>query len=279
MEPRGAIGHYDTATERYELFTGSQGSHTLRGWLANDVFRLPEDRFHVVSPDVGGGFGMRLFLMNEHALVLFAAHTLGRPVKWIADRTEGFASDLHGRDHLTRAELALDADGRFLAIRVDVRANLGAYCSQMGAFIPTQAGAAMIVGVYTFGAATMRTRGVVTNSTPIDAYRGAGRPEAAYMLDRLIDVAARETGLPRDAIRRRNMIPPDALPYRTVLGRTYDSGHFAAVLDRALARADWAGFEARRAAAAERGRLRGIGGRRTIDLAALEAAEAGRTVP
>ncbi|MBB4285229.1 xanthine dehydrogenase family protein molybdopterin-binding subunit [Roseospira goensis] len=259
MEPRGALGHYDTATERYELVTGSQGSHTLRGWLAKHVFKLPEERFHVVSPDVGGGFGMRLFLMNEHALVLFAAHALGRPVKWIADRTEGFASDLHGRDHLTHAALALDAEGRFLALRVDVRANLGAYCSQMGAFIPTQAGAAMIVGVYTIGAATMRTRGVMTTSTPVDAYRGAGRPEAAYMLDRLIDVAARETGLARDDIRRRNMIPPDTLPYKTALGRTYDSGHFSAILDRALKRADWAGFEDRRAAAAARGLLRGIG--------------------
>ena len=197
MEPRGAIGHYDEARERYELFTGSQGSHSLRGWLAKHVFGIEEDRLRVVSPDVGGGFGMRLFLMNEHALVLFAARAVGRPVKWIADRSEGFASDLHGRDHLTRAEMALDDQGRILGVRVDVRANIGAYCSQMGAFIPTMAGAAMIVGVYDIPAATMRSRGVMTTTTPTDAYRGAGRPEASYMLERLMDAAARRLGVPR----------------------------------------------------------------------------------
>ncbi len=259
MEPRGAIGRFDADAERYELFTGSQGSHTLRGWLARHVLKIPEDRLRVVSPDVGGGFGMRLFLMNEHALVLFAARALGRPVKWIAERAEGFASDLHGRDHLTRAELALDADGRFLAVRVDVRANIGAYCSQMGAFIPTMAGAAMIVGVYRFRAATMRSRGVMTSTTPTDAYRGAGRPEAAYMLDRLIDVAARRLAVAPDELRRRNLIPPEALPFKTVMGRTIDSGDFRAMLDRALARADWAGAEGRKANARAAGRMRGIG--------------------
>jgi carbon-monoxide dehydrogenase large subunit len=259
MEPRGAIGRFDPEADRYELFTGSQGSHTLRGWLAEHVFKVPEERIRVVSPDVGGGFGMRLFLMNEHALVMAAAKALGRPVKWIADRSEGFASDLHGRDHLTRAELALDADGRFLAIRADVRANLGAYCSQNAAFIPTMAGAAMIVGVYAFKAATYRARGVISNSTPVDAYRGAGRPEAAYLLERLVEAAARETGLSVDEIRRRNFIPADAMPYTTALGRTYDSGDFATVLEEGLRDADWAGFEGRRAAAAAAGRLRGIG--------------------
>jgi len=259
MEPRGAVGRFDPAAERYELFTGSQGSHSLRDWLARDVLNIPPERLRVVSPDVGGGFGMRLFLMNEHALVLFAARAVGRPVKWIAERAEGFASDLHGRDHLTRADLALDSDGRFLAVRVDVRANIGAYCSQMGAFIPTMAGAAMIVGVYPFRAATMRSRGVMTTTTPTDAYRGAGRPEAAYMLDRLIDVAARRLGVASDDLRRRNLIAPDALPFKTVMGRTIDSGDFRAILDRALTRADWAGVAARKAESRAAGLLRGIG--------------------
>jgi len=259
MEPRGAIGHYDTATNRYELFTGSQGSHNLRASLAKGVFKLPEDRFRVVCPDVGGGFGTRLFVMSEHVLVLFAAKALGRPVKWIADRSEGFASDLHARDHLTHVALALDAESRFLALRVDLRANIGAFCSQMGAFIPTSAGAAMSVGVYDIPAATVRSRGVMTNSVATDAYRGAGRPEAAYMLERVIDAAAVETGLSRDEIRRRNFIPPEALPYKTALGHVYDSGDFAAMMDRALAKADWAGFEARRAESRTKGRLRGIG--------------------
>ncbi|KAA5605935.1 xanthine dehydrogenase family protein molybdopterin-binding subunit [Roseospira marina] len=260
MEPRGAIGHFDTATDRYELYTGSQGSHNLRETLAKAVFHLPEERFRVVCPDVGGGFGTRLFVMSEHVLVLFAAKALGRPVKWIAERTEGFASDLHARDHRTRAELALDDTGRFLALRVDIRANMGAFCSQFGAFIPTSAGAAMSVGVYTIGTATVRSRGVMTNTVGTDAYRGAGRPEAAYMLERLIDVAAAETGVARDAIRRRNFIPPEALPYTSALGHVYDSGDFAAILDRAMAKADWAaGFEARRAVRAAAGRLRGIG--------------------
>ncbi|MBB4266745.1 xanthine dehydrogenase family protein molybdopterin-binding subunit [Roseospira visakhapatnamensis] len=259
LEPRGAIGRYDPEAGRYVLITGSQGSHGLRQALAGAVFRVPEDRFHVICPDVGGGFGMRLFVMNEHALVVFAARAVGRPVKWIAERAEGFASDLHGRDHLTRAELALDAEGRFLAIRVDMRANLGAYCSEHAAFITTRAGAAMIVGAYDFAAATLRARGVMTNSTPTDAYRGAGRPEAVYLLERLVDRAARVLDLPPDEIRRRNLIPTEALPKTTVLGRTYDSGGFAAILDRALVKADRAGFPARRAAAAGAGRLRGLG--------------------
>jgi carbon-monoxide dehydrogenase large subunit len=259
MEPRGAIGQVEAETDRLVLYTGSQGSHNLRAALAKGVFHLPEERFRVVCPDVGGGFGTRLFLMSEHVLVLFAARALGRPVKWIAERSEGFASDLHSRDHLTHAELALNAEGRFLGLRVDIRANIGAFCSQFGAFVPTAAGGAMYVGLYAIPAAHVRARGVMTNTVATDAYRGAGRPEAAYLIERLVDVAAAETGLSRDDIRRRNLIPPDALPFRTALGHAYDSGDYAAMMDRALARADWAGFEARRAASAAAGRLRGIG--------------------
>ncbi|MQX37100.1 xanthine dehydrogenase family protein molybdopterin-binding subunit [Roseospira navarrensis] len=259
MEPRGAIGAFDDADGRYTLYTGSQGSHNLRAVLAKSVFRLPEDRFRVVCPDVGGGFGTRLFLMSEHVLVLVAARQLGRPVKWIAERAEGFASDLHARDHLTHAELAMDADGRFLGLRVDIRANLGAFCSQFGAFIPTMAGGAMYVGLYDIPAATVRSRGIMTNTVATDAYRGAGRPEAAYLLERLVDVAAAETGLSRDEIRRRNLIGPDALPHTTALGHVYDSGDFAGLMARAMARADWTGFPARRAESEAAGRLRGIG--------------------
>ncbi|EKV32820.1 Aerobic-type carbon monoxide dehydrogenase [Caenispirillum salinarum AK4] len=259
LEPRGALGEYDAAEERFTLTTGSQGSHTLQGWLCQSVLKVPPEKLRVISPDVGGGFGMRLFLFNEHALVLAAARKVGRPVKWVAERTEGFLADTHGRDHLSHAELALDAEGRFLGMRVDTRANVGAYVSQMGAFVPTMAGTAMLPGVYTIPTAYARVRVMTTNTAPVDAYRGAGRPEASYVIERLADAAAEATGLPRDEIRRRNFIPSDAMPYKTALGRTYDSGEFARLMDEAMRRAGWAGFEDRRADAARRGRLRGIG--------------------
>jgi len=259
LEPRGAIGDYDAETGRYTLISGSQGSHTLRGWLASGVFKVPEEQIHVISPDVGGGFGMRLFLFSEHALVMYAARKLGRPVKWIAERSEGFLSDTHGRDQVSHAELALDADGRFLALRVDTLGNVGAYVSQMGAFVPTMAGTGMLTGAYAIPVAHARVRAVTTNTAPVDAYRGAGRPEAAYLIERLVDVAARDLGLPRDEIRRRNLIPAGAMPYTTALGKTYDSGDFVRLMETAMARADWAGFEARRAEAKARGKLRGLG--------------------
>jgi carbon-monoxide dehydrogenase large subunit len=259
LEPRGALGEYDAGADRFTLTTGSQGSHTLQGWLCEHVLKVPTNRLRVVSPDVGGGFGMRLFLFNEHALVLLAARAVGRPVKWVAERTEGFLADTHGRDHLTHAELALDANGRFLAMRVDTRANVGAYVSQMGAFVPTMAGTAMLPGVYAIPAAHARVRVITTNTAPVDAYRGAGRPEASYVIERLVDAAAAATGLAREEVRRRNFIPPEAMPFKTALGRTYDSGDFARLMDDAMRRAGWATIEDRRAEAASRGRLRGIG--------------------
>ncbi|MBY0430524.1 MAG: molybdopterin-dependent oxidoreductase, partial [Rhodospirillales bacterium] len=225
LEARGALGHVDE-TGRLVLTTGSQGSHQLQEWLCDQVFRIPRQSLRVICPDVGGGFGLRLFLFPEHVLVLFAARRLGRPVKWIADRSEAFLADSHGRGHVSHAELALDRDGRFLAIRVETVADLGACLSQYAAFIPTGGGSAMLVGAYTFEAAHVRVRGAMTNTAPVDAYRGAGRPEAAYLLERLIDVAAREMGLAPDGIRRRNFIPPQAMPYRTALGLAYDSGEF-----------------------------------------------------
>ncbi len=257
LETRGAIGEVDERG-RLVLTTGSQGSHSLRDSLC-EVFGAEPADFRVICPDVGGGFGMRLFLFPEHVLVLHAARLLGRPVKWIADRSEAFLADTHGRDHVTRAELALDADGRILALRVDTLANLGGYVSQYGAFVPSQAGVGMMPGVYTMRAMCVRVRGVLTNTAPVDAYRGAGRPEALYLIERMVDAAARKLHLAPDEIRRRNFIPPDAMPYRTIGGHTYDSGEFAAAMDEAMRRADWAGFVQRRTESERRGRFRGIG--------------------
>ncbi|MBW8268421.1 xanthine dehydrogenase family protein molybdopterin-binding subunit [Caldovatus aquaticus] len=259
MEARAALAHYDQATGRFTLHTNTQGSWLVRGLLANAVFRLPEDRFRVLTPDVGGGFGMKLFLYPEHVLVCFAARRLGRPVKWTSERTEAFLSDTHGRDNVTEGELALDKDGRFLALRTRNYANMGAYLSTFAPFIPTGAGTKVLASVYGFQAVHARVIGVLTNTVPVDAYRGAGRPESNYLVERLIDTAARELGLDRIELRRRNMVPPSAMPYVSAMGQRYDSGDFVRVMETALARADWAGFPARRAEAARRGRRRGIG--------------------
>lgn len=256
LEPRGAIGAMEDG--RFVLYTGSQGSHTLQGHLA-EVLHRPATDIRVVCPDVGGGFGMRLFLFSEHVLVLHAARLLRRPVKWIGDRSEAFLADTHGRDHLTHAEMALGRDGRILALRVDTLANLGGYVAQYGAFVPTWAGAGMLPGVYGMEALHVRVRGVMTNTAPVDAYRGAGRPEACYVIERMVDLAARRLGLAPDEMRRRNFIPPKAMPYRTPGGHTYDSGEFAAAMDEAMRRADWAGFAQRRTESERAGRFRGVG--------------------
>ncbi|TAN56566.1 MAG: xanthine dehydrogenase family protein molybdopterin-binding subunit, partial [Magnetospirillum sp.] len=223
------------------------------------VLGLAADRLDVITPDVGGGFGLKGAPFPEQVMALVAARRLGQPVKWTADRTESFLSDTHGRGHVSTARLALDADGRFLGLDVETVADLGAYVSLYGAFIPTLAGTGMLTGVYHIPAFHGRVRCVHTNTSPVDAYRGAGRPEAAYLIERLVDVAARDSGLSPIEIRRRNFIPPEAFPYATPGQHTYDSGAFARVMDEALRRADWAGFEARRAEAKGRGRLRGIG--------------------
>jgi len=259
MEPRGALGAYDAAEDRFTLYTSTQGSHAIRRLLAATVFRFAEHRIRVVTPDVGGGFGMKLFLYPEHGLVLYATRKLGRPVKWIGERGESFLSDAQGRDNVTRARLALDADLNFLAIDVETTANLGAYLSNFGTFIPTMAGTAMLAGVYRTPAAVVRVKGVYTNTVPVDAYRGAGRPEANYALERLVDYAARQLGVAPAELRRRNFIPPEAMPFKTVLGMTYDSGEFAKNLADALKHADADGFAARKAQSAARGKLRGFG--------------------
>ncbi|MGH6967864.1 MAG: xanthine dehydrogenase family protein molybdopterin-binding subunit, partial [Stellaceae bacterium] len=259
MEPRGALGVYDAAEERFTLYTSTQGSHAIRRLLAANVFKLAENRIRVVTPDVGGAFGMKLFLYPEHGLVLHAARKLGRPVKWIGERGESFLSDAQGRDNVTRARLALDADLNFLAVDVETTANLGAYLSNFGTFIPTMAGTAMLAGVYRMSAAVVRVKGIYTNTVPVDAYRGAGRPEANYALERLVDHAARQLGVAPAELRRRNFIPPEAMPFKTVLGMTYDSGEFARNLADALKRADADGFPARKAQSEARGKLRGLG--------------------
>jgi aerobic carbon-monoxide dehydrogenase large subunit len=258
MEPRGALGAYDAGDGRYTLHVSSQGSHWIQRWVA-EVLKLPRDRLRVITNDVGGGFGMKAVSYPEYAAVLWAAKQVGRPVKWISDRAEAFLSDTQGRDHVTEAELALDAQARFLGLRVKTIANMGGQLSNYAPYIPTFVGAPMNVGVYQISAAHVSVRGAMTNTVPVEAYRGAGRPEAAYMIERLVDEAARAVGLAPDEIRRRNMIPASAMPYETALDEEYDSGEFARLMEECMTLADWAGFPARRAASQAKGKLRGIG--------------------
>ncbi len=259
MEPRAAIGDYDPTTEDYTLYTTSQNPHVIRLLMGAFVLHLPEHKLRVVAPDVGGGFGSKIFHYAEEAIVTWAAGRVKRPVKWTAERTESFMTDAHGRDHVTKARLAMDADGKFLALHVQTLANMGAYLSTFATSVPTYLYATLLAGVYTTPTVYAEVKAVFTNTVPVDAYRGAGRPEATFLLERLVDVAAAETGMDRIEIRRRNFIPNDAFPYQTPVALQYDSGDYTATLDQALKTADWAGFEARRAEAKARGRLRGIG--------------------
>ncbi len=259
IEPRAAIGEYDRATGDHTLYTTSQNPHLTRLLLGAFSFGVPEHKLRVVAPDVGGGFGSKIFHYAEEVLVLWAARRLGRPVKWTAQRSESFVSDAHGRDHVTHGELAVDADGRFLGLRVSTVANMGAYLSTFAPAIPTYLYATLLAGCYRTPAIYAEVRAVFTNTAPVDAYRGAGRPEAAYVLERLVDGAARELGLDRAEIRRRNFIPSDAFPYATPVALEYDSGNYQATLDAALDRSRYAGFEERRGEARRRGKLRGIG--------------------
>jgi aerobic carbon-monoxide dehydrogenase large subunit len=257
IEPRAAIGTYDAATDRLDLLLTGQGVHSLRRQLAEAVFNMPPDHITVRAPDVGGGFGVKNFLYPEWVLVLWAARRLGCPVKWTAERGEEFVSCAQGRDNYTRARLALDRDGRFLALDVDTVANLGAYVSTNGPGSSTNSPASAMGGVYDIPAVFMAVRGVFTNTLPIDAYRGAGKPEANYLIERLADSAARRLALDPVELRRRNLI--SRFPYKSALGVTIDCGRFAANLDEMAQRLLTDGFAARRRAAAERGRLRGLG--------------------
>lgn len=255
MEARGCNIAFDGKT--LTVYQGCQSVHVLRDRLAKSVNMDPQD-VHFISPDVGGAFGLKFFLQCEPVVAAFAAIQCGRPVKWTGDRSESFLSDLHGRDHLTTGKLALDGDGRIQAMRVSIQANLGAYCSQAGPAIPWF-GACMTTGCYDIGTAYVDVEMIVTNTVPVDAYRGAGRPEAAYLIERLMDKAAQQLGLTPAEIRRRNFIRPEQFPYTTQTGRAYDSGEYARLMDAALERADWDGFEARRNRSAASGKLRGIG--------------------
>jgi carbon-monoxide dehydrogenase large subunit len=259
MEGRAALAEYDPASRRFTLHAGTQGSWLIKDLLAKSVFHLPPENFRVVTPDVGGGFGMKIFLYGEYALCCWAARRLSRPVKWAAERMEAFQSDTQGRANLTTGELALDAEGKFLALRTRNLADMGAYLSTFAPFIPCGAGTKVLASVYGFQAIYANVLGVLTNTVPVDAYRGAGRPESNYLVERLIDAAARELGIDRIELRRRNMVPQSAMPHTTPVGQNYDSGDFNQVLDKAMAKSDWAGFAARRAASAAKGLRRGIG--------------------
>ena len=259
MEPRAATGDFDPASGDYTLYTTSQNPHVIRLLMGAFVLHIPESKLRVYAPDVGGGFGSKIYHYAEEAIVTWAAGKLKRPVRWTADRSESFMSDAHGRDHHSHAELALDKDGKFLALRVDTTANMGAYLSTFASCIPTYLYATLLAGVYTTPAIYVEVKAVFTNTVPVDAYRGAGRPEATFLLERLVDVAAREMGMDRVEIRRRNFIPTNAFPYQTPVALQYDSGDYFSTLEQAQKAADWAGFEARRAEARKRGKLRGIG--------------------
>jgi carbon-monoxide dehydrogenase large subunit len=250
LEPRAALAVPDRG--RIALHTATQAPHILREQLAR-VLHLPKEAVRILVGEIGGGFGQRMFLAPEHAAVAEAARRLDAPVRWIGTRAENLLADTHGRDQHAAGELALDAEGRFLALRVDVVANAGAYLANYGAIVPTRAGTRILTGCYDIPAACIDVRLVLTNTAPVDAYRGAGRPETLFNLERLVDVAAAELGLDPVAIRRRNLVPARAMPYRTALGETYDSGDFPGMLEAALEAADWAGFPARRAAAEARG--------------------------
>ncbi|HYB10155.1 MAG TPA: xanthine dehydrogenase family protein molybdopterin-binding subunit [Alphaproteobacteria bacterium] len=257
IEPRAAIGSYDMASDRLHLLLTGQNVHGIRRQLAEFVFRVPEDRIAVTAPDVGGGFGMKNFLYPEWVLVLWAARRFGRPVKWIGERTEDFVSSTQGRDNNTRARLALDGTGRFLALEVSTIANQGAYLSSYGPLSATTAPSTAMGGVYAIPAIFMDVQGAFTNTVPVDAYRGAGKPEANYLIERLVDLAARTIGFDPFELRRLNVI--DKLPYRSALGMLIDSGRFGENIADAAIHADRSGFDARKKAAAQQGRLRGLG--------------------
>ena len=271
MEPRAAIGEWRADENRFVLTSGSQGVHGLQSVLCR-VMGIEPAQLRVITPDVGGGFGPKGFAYREYPLVLEAAKRLGRPVKWTGDRTEHFLQDAQGRDNYVTAEMALSKDGRFLGLRISMLANLGAYCNQYGPFIPWM-GATMSTGVYDIQALDVSIKGVYTNTVPVDAYRGAGRPEAAFLIEKLADACARDLKLSPDEIRRRNFIKPEQFPYTTPTGRMYDVGEFAGHMDTAMERADWKGFEKRREESAGRGKLRGIGMATYIEACAFAGSE------
>ncbi|SLN28643.1 xanthine dehydrogenase family protein molybdopterin-binding subunit [Oceanibacterium hippocampi] len=259
MEPRCLNADWDAAAEKMTVYAPTQGGWGLKNFLAGSLLKIDPSRVRVITPDVGGAFGMKLFYYSEAACTAFAARKLARPVKWVNERTESFLSDSQGRDHVTVAELALDGDHRALGLRVRTLADLGAYHSSFGPLIPSMATAKVLTGAYRIPALHFNVKGVFTNTVPVDAYRGAGRPEAIYMMERLIDKAGRETGIGPVEIRRRNFVSPEEMPYTNGAGEVYDSGEFRRLFDACLEKADYAGFPARKAASAKQGKRRGFG--------------------
>ncbi len=256
MDTRGVVAEYDG--ERYTLTLGSQGSHIIRDIIGGAVMKLPPEKMRVITPDVGGGFGTKLFPYREYALAAVAAERLRKPVKWVCERSEHFLADSHGRDNISTARLALDDKNRFLALELDIVADMGAYLSCYAPYIPWL-GVGMATGAYDIPLAHVRLRGVYTNTVPVDAYRGAGRPEASYLIERAVEAAARDLGIAPDALRKRNFIKPKAMPYSTPTGKTYNSGDFAGTMVRAQELASWDGFAKRAAQSKRAGKLRGIG--------------------
>ena len=259
MEPRCAIGHYDGANESFTLYTTSQNPHLIRLLMGAFTLKVPEHKLRVVAPDVGGGFGSKIFHYAEELLVSWASRRLGKPVKWTSDRSEAFISDAHGRDHISRARLAVDEGGKFLGLQVQTYANMGAYLSTFAPAVPTYLYATLLSGPYDFPAIYAEVKAIFTNTVAIDAYRGAGRPEASYLLERLVDKAARELGIDPIELRRKNLIQPEQFPYQTQVALQYDIGNYQATLDLALKAIDHAGFPARRAESEARGKRRGLG--------------------
>ena len=259
MEPRAAIAEYDAAMDSYTLWSTSQNPHMLRWMLSGSITGIPETKIRVIAPDVGGGFGMKIYCYPEETACLWATKQVGRPVRWTGDRTESFLADAHGRDHLTQVELALDEDGHFLGLKVDTIANMGAYLSNYATSIPTYFYATLLAGTYKTPEIYCNVKAVFTNTAPVDAYRGAGRPEAAYLIERIVEIAAQDLGIDSIELRRRNFIQPEDFPYETPVALTYDIGDYEASLDKALTMIDYDGFEERKAASEARGKLRGIG--------------------
>ena len=271
MEPRAIVAEFDAATGNYKLTLGTQGVHQIRDLMAAALGEDP-GKIRVITPEVGGGFGTKAFCYREYPLAAFAAKKLGRSVRWVCDRTEHFLADTHGRDHITKAALALDADGRITAMKVEFTANMGSYLSQFGPFIPWLA-IVMMTGLYDVKTAFVNCKGVYTNTVPLDAYRGAGRPEAAYLVERLADEGARVSGLSRQEFRRRNFIKPDQLPYKTVMGQNYDTGEFEGHMDMAMEVADLAGFDVRAGESAAAGKIRGFGFATYVEACAFAGSE------
>ncbi len=259
LEPRAAVGVHDLANESFTIYTTSQNPHLARLVLSAFVKLAPEHKLRIVAPDVGGGFGSKIFIYPEETTVAWASRRVGAPVKWTADRSESFLSDAHGRDHSTHAELALDDKGRFLGLRVKTIANLGAYLSTFASSVPTYLYGTLLAGQYKTPAIHVEVDGVFTNTAPVDAYRGAGRPEATYVVERIVETAARELNIDPTELRRRNFIQPDDFPYQTPVALVYDIGNYEASLDRALELIEYDAYPARKKASEARGRKRGIG--------------------